>query len=247
MQNNSQTDTSGHARRQDEEVVVVSLGGSIVSPDGPDTRFLRSFRQLVLEYLEDARKKLILVIGGGGPARKYQAAYREVIGYEGDPDEADWIGITATRLNAQLLRGIFRDLCDTDVVTDPTAAPEFSSRMMIAAGWKPGFSTDFDAVLLAGEFGASTVLNLSNISQVYTADPRTDPAAVPLEKVTWGEFRKIVGDDWSPGRNLPFDPVATRKAAELGLRVIVADGKNLPNLMAILGGQDFFGTTIGPG
>jgi uridylate kinase len=228
------------------DTVVVSLGGSIVAPDGVDTEFLKSLRQCVHAYLEKPGRKLVMVVGGGGPARRYQNAYREISADKSDADEADWIGITATRLNAQLLRAVFRDLCCDDVVTDPTAAPPVSGRILVAAGWKPGFSTDFDAVLLAERFGASTVLNLSNIAQVYTADPKQDPDARPLNTVSWREFRRIVGDEWVPGKNVPFDPVASRKAEELKLRVIAADGKNLENVTAILEGRAFFGTTIGP-
>jgi uridylate kinase len=117
---------------------------------------------------------------------------------------------------------------------------------MIAAGWKPGFSSDFDAVLLAEKFGADTVINLSNISKVFTADPKLDPSAKPIDAIDWTGFRKIVGEEWAPGKNLPFDPVATRRAQELGLKVIVAAGKDLANMRALLTGGSFVGTAIGP-
>ena len=115
----------------------------------------------------------------------------------------------------------------------------------MAAGWKPGFSTDFDAVVLAERFGAKTVVNLSNIAQVYTDDPKKNPDAKPLVSATWPEFQKIVGTEWNPGLNAPFDPIATKKAADLGLTVVVAAGSNLPNLDKILRDEPFFGTTIG--
>jgi uridylate kinase len=152
----------------------------------------------------------------------------------------------ATRLNAQLVKGLLGSLCPQDVVTDPTSLSVFAGKALVAAGWKPGFSTDYDAVLLAERFGADRVLNLSNIAKVYTADPRTDPRARPIDSISWADFRAIVGDEWSPGKNLPFDPVATRKAAELGLSVICAAGRDLDNLRRILEGQSFVGTLIGP-
>ncbi|WP_455382735.1 UMP kinase [Salinispira pacifica] len=225
---------------------VISLGGSIVAPQDVDVPFVRQLSKLVRTYLEaNAERRLIFVVGGGGPARAYQRAYREIAG-DGVESEQDWIGIAATRLNGQLVKAIFQDLCDDPVVTDPTASIEFSGRILVAAGWKPGFSTDYDAVLLAKRFGADAVINLSNIEKVFTSDPRKNPDARPLDRVTWSDFRKLVGDRWNPGANHPFDPVATRKAAELQLRVIVAAGKNLPNLEAILEERDFTGTQIGP-
>jgi uridylate kinase len=226
---------------------VLSLGGSIVAPESPDPAFLASFMTLVREHLAvSPERRLIIVVGGGGPARLWQRAYRESGGLPENHDAQDWIGVMATRLNAQLVKALFAELCPQEVVTDPTSLSIFMGRVLVAAGWKPGFSTDYDAVLLAERFGAGRILNLSNIAKVYTDDPRTNPAARPLDAVSWADFRAIVGDEWSPGKNTPFDPVATRKAAELGLSVICAAGRDLDNLRSILEGESFVGTTIGP-
>ena len=101
-------------------------------------------------------------------------------------------------------------------------------------------------MLLAENLGARTVINLSNIARIYSADPKKDPDAVPLDKLTWSEMKKLVGDTWTPGKNVPFDPVATKKAAELGLKVITAEGRDISNLEKILEEKPFFGTTITP-
>ena len=106
---------------------------------------------------------------------------------------------------------------------------------------------DIVAVRLAESLGAMTVINLSNIRQIYTADPKTNADATPLTELSWDEFFGIAGGDWIPGKTTPFDPVASRRAAELSMKVIVADGRDLDNLDAILEGADFLGTTIGPG
>jgi uridylate kinase len=226
---------------------VLSLGGSIVAPEGPDAPFLASFVQLAREHLAASpERRLIVVVGGGGPARAWQRAFREAGGAGEDHEAQDWVGIMATRLNAQLVKALLGPLCPQEVVTDPTSLFIFMGRVLVAAGWKPGFSTDFDAVLLAERFGADRVLNLSNIAKVYSADPRVDPSARPLDSISWPDFRAIVGEEWSPGKNVPFDPVAARKAAELGLLVICAAGRDLDNLRRILEGDSFAGTTIGP-
>ena len=226
---------------------VLSVGGSIVAPEFPDTDFVKRFVEMTKSYLEANKEdRLILVVGGGGPARIYQKAFRDVTGTapDGDVMAADWIGIMATRLNAQFVKACFGNLCQDDVVTDPTAALKFTGRVLVAAGWKPGFSTDNDAVLLAEKFDADTVVNLSNIEKVYTDDPRKNPDAKPLDTISWADFRKMVGDEWVPGKNCPFDPIASKKAAEMGLTVICAGGKNIANTQAILEGKDYTGTTI---
>lgn len=230
-----------------KNIKILSVGGSIVAPGNPDVSFIKEFKEAITGYLEeDSRRRLVFIIGGGGPARQYQKAYREILDTVSDPTEQDWIGIMATRLNAQLVKGVFSGYCSHKVVTDPTSITSFDGSILVAAGWKPGFSTDNDSVLLAENLGADTVINLSNIAKVYSADPKVDPDAVPLDTLTWAEMRKLVGDTWIPGKNVPFDPVATGKAAELGLRVITAEGRDIPNLKKILAGETFFGTTIGP-
>lgn len=229
---------------------VLSLGGSIVAPEAPDAAFLAAFRALIGRHLAvDPARRLIIVVGGGGPARLWQKALREAASQDGisaSSEAQDWVGIMATRLNAQLVKALCGELAPQEVVIDPSAIEIFMGRVLIAAGWKPGFSTDFDAVILAEKFGANTVVNLSNIAKVYTDDPRVRPDAKPIDSISWKDFRSLVGDEWVPGKNTPFDPVASRKAAELGLRVICAAGRDLPNLESLLEGRDFIGSVIGP-
>jgi uridylate kinase len=223
---------------------VISLGGSLIVPDKVDRGFLKQFQVLISEFLcENPEEKIILVCGGGGTAREYQSAYREIT-EKPSHDSEDWIGIAATKLNAALLKHLFADFCKQEVMENPTIVPEFGGRILIASGWKPGFSTDFDAVLLAGHFSAKEVINLSNIEKVYTADPKIDPDARPIDRISWAGFKTIVGETWVPGKNLPFDPIATKKASELNLRVIIASGKNIENTGNILNGKDFTGTVI---
>jgi uridylate kinase len=254
---------------------VISLGGSIIAPGGVDVPFLRALRRTLVGYLEvDAERRLILVCGGGAPARDYQRAYREVLAGEersgspgtpgtpaagqpagspsgagptaADPEAQDWIGIAATRLNAELIRQLLPRYCVERVIIDPVEVSVFPGRVLVAAGWKPGFSTDYDAVLLAEKFQADTLLNLSNIARVYEADPKTHPDARALERMSWAQLQALVGDTWTPGQNVPFDPVATAYAARIGLKVVVAAGRDTGNLLAILDGERFVGTVIGP-
>jgi uridylate kinase len=234
---------------------VLSLGGSIVAPpEGPDTRFIHHFRASLEIWLKaDSSRRIILVIGGGGPARAYQNALREFWRLRGETPsggalkdaDLDWLGIAATKINAQFVKATMGELCADDVVTDPSGPIVFTGRVLVASGWKPGFSSDYDAVLLAERFGASTLLNLSNIAKVYTADPKLDPSARPIDKISWEEFRAMVGSAWKPGANLPFDPIASARAQEKGITVICAAGRNIPNTIAILEGRSFEGSTIG--
>ncbi|MGP1416017.1 MAG: UMP kinase [Treponema sp.] len=230
-------------------MVVLSVGGSIVSPGNPDIEFVINFASVIKKYLsKDEKRKVILTIGGGGIARSYITSYKEIrmgLSLEASSYDGDMIGIMATRLNAELIRATFAEYSPQPVVYDPTAIEEFEGRILIAAGWKPGFSTDTDAVILANRFSSNMVVNLSNITKVYTADPKKNPDAKPIDKISWEDFIKMVGTKWEPGKNVPFDPIASLKAQEAGIKVICANGKDITNLENILENKDFIGTVIG--
>ncbi len=226
------------------KVTILSLGGSIVAPEGVDSAFLKRFKNAISDFLEERKdEKLILTVGGGAPARIYQKAAREIDDSIAS-DKLDWLGIRATHLNGELVKAVFSGYVEDDLVTDPRVEIPFTGRILVAAGWKPGFSTDTDAVYLARKFGAKKVINLSNIRKVYTDDPKLNADAKPLDRISWDDFRKMVGSEWSPGKNTPFDPVASKIAAEEGMSVICADGRNIENLIAILKDEPFEGTTI---
>jgi uridylate kinase len=159
-------------------------------------------------------------------------------------EEMDFVGIAATKLNAQLIKSFLGKDCNNVIVSDPTTKLDFSEKFLIASGWKPGFSTDFDAVMLANNFGAKRVINLSNIDYAYDKDPRKFPDAERIESISWEGFIKIVGSEWNPGLNAPFDPIASKKAKGLGLRVDILNGKNLGNLAKCLDNEKFIGTRI---
>lgn len=118
--------------------------------------------------------------------------------------------------------------------------------VVVAAGWKPGWSTDYCAVLVAKDYHVNTVINMSNIEMVFDRDPKKDPKATPIEKTNWPYFRSLVGDNWTPGMNVPFDPIASKLAEQIDLTLIVLQGDNLDNLEKVFAGKKFTGTVVTP-
>jgi uridylate kinase len=220
--------------------IVLSLGGSAIVPESINASFLNDFKTLITGFVSEGNRAII-VCGGGMTARKYQQGLKDII--TPSPESLDWLGIYATRINALLIKEMFGSLAYGSIITDPTQKIITSLPIMIASGWKPGFSSDMDAVLLAEQFNASEVINISNIEYVYDKDPKKHPSAKKLETISWSEFRKIVGDSWIPGLNMPFDPIAAKKAHELKLKVIVLN-MNLENLRSCINDDSFNGTTI---
>jgi uridylate kinase len=229
-----------------ENIIIISLGGSIIyDKKGLNVNFLRKFDHFIRKQVK-AGKRFLIVCGGGLVCRKYQTASRAVIGTISSYD-IDWVGIQATRINAHLLRTIFKDIAAPRIINEYSYKQTVGDwPIIICSGWKPGWSTDYDAVLLARDFGAKIILNLSNIDMVYDKNPSKYPDAKPVLKTNWGYFRRLVGDKWEPGLNVPFDPVASKLAEKLGLVVIIVRGDDFTNLEKIFADKKFKGTVIGP-
>ena len=116
--------------------------------------------------------------------------------------------------------------------------------MILAAGWKPGFSTDYDTVLLARHLGITKIINLSNISYIYDKDPNKFDDAQKIEEMSWEEFRKMFTEGWKPGMHAPLDPIAAEFAEREDLEVVTMNGNDLSNLKNYLNDDKFEGSVI---
>lgn len=227
------------------ETVVISVGGSLIVPDQIDVTFLASLKLLIEEEIALGRR-FVIIAGGGKTARRYQEAVRAVS--ELAPEDIDWIGIHATRLNGHLLRTTFRSVAHPTMITNPDEVLDVprETPLIIAAGYRPGASTDLRAVQIAKLRGATKLVNLSNIDYVYTGDPKRDPTATPIPDISWPAFRQMIPKDWDPGLSSPFDPVAARTAEAYQLEVAIINGGNLDELRKYLRSESFQGTKIHP-
>jgi uridylate kinase len=216
----------------------------MIVPDHIDTGFLATLKDFIETQTTTHGRRFIIIAGGGRTARRYQDAAAEVSDLT--PDDLDWMGIHATRLNGHLLRTVFRDTAYPVVITNPDEVLDISpnEQVIIAAGYRPGCSTDLRAIQIAMRVGASKVINLSNTDYVYTDNPHTNPDAVKLEEITWSEFRKLIPDEWAPGLSTPFDPIAAREAEAHGIEVAQINGAKLAALVDYLDGKPFIGTRI---
>jgi uridylate kinase len=222
-------------------VTVISLGGSTVVPEVPEGGFVKNFCDLIRERVK-AGRRFVIVVGGGRTSRNYHKALQDA--GNSNSDDNDWIGIYATHLNAELVRLALGPLAHPDIVKDPTKKVSWKSEVLVGGGWKPGRSTDYDAVLLAEMFGAKSLINVSNIDYVYTADPKKDPGAKPIEKISWADLIAMLPAEWSPNLSAPFDPIAARLAETQKLSVSIVNGSSLQNVSLALDGAAFKGTVI---
>lgn len=222
---------------------IISVGGSIIIPKtGFDISFLKKFRTLILNEVKKGAR-FILVIGGGATCRAYQQAAAKVV--KMTSEDLDWIGIHATIFNAEFVKFLFQEHAYDRVIRNPAQEIKTNKPIIIGAGFKPGHSTDMDAVLLARRHGATDIINLSNIDYIYDKDPNKHADAKKIESITWADFRKrIIGNAWRPGKNVPFDPIASKEAERGGLYVSIVNGTNITEVKRALQGKKFAGTII---
>jgi uridylate kinase len=220
-----------------KKTIIISLGGSVIVPDKVDTKFLKSFKKVIDKY----KYKFVIICGGGKTARYYQKAASAIT--KQSNEYLDWLGIHATKINAWFLKAIFGKDAEKLIVENPTKKVKFTRKILIAGGWKPGWSTDYDAVLLAKNLKIGTIINMSNIDYVYDRDPKKNKNAKKIKSICWKHFRKIVGSKWKAGLNKPFDPVAAKEAEKSKLKVIII-GKNLKNFENLLNDKKFEGTVV---
>ena len=224
------------------KTLIVSLGGSVIVPNEVDTIFLKKFRALIFNFIKGGGRAVI-VAGGGGTNKKYNQAAQKAAKIKNV--DLDWLGIAATKLNAELIRVIFGKMAYEKVVVNPTVKIKTNKKIIVAAGWMPGCSSDNDAILWAKNLGAKKVINLSNIDYVYDKDPHKFKDARPLKNLEWAEYRKMVGSKWIPRMHAPFDPIASQLAEKWGMEVIIIKGHNLNNLRSFLQGKEFKGSILG--
>ncbi len=223
------------------KIFVIALGGSVIMPGKINSRFLRNFRKLILKQLKKGNQ-FIIVAGGGKIARSYQAAAAKItrLSYE----DMDWLGIHSTRLNAHLLRTIFKKEADPVVVDSEKKPIKLDGKVIIASGWRPGWSTDYIAIRIAKKIGSQSAIIAGRPAFVYTKDHQKYKDAKPIRRISWRDYRKLIGSRWIPGLSSPVDPIGAKAAQKWRIKAIIVKGTNLKNLKNLLEGRKFVGTII---
>lgn len=226
-----------------KKTVIISLGGSIISHEVGkiNVEFLKKFRKLILKFLKNGFK-FIIIPGGGKVCRLYQSAAAQI--NQVTNEDKDWIGIHSIRLHAHFLRTIFRGVAYPVVFDNPEKNLPKIWKLLIGSAWRPGSSSDYDAVLMAKKIGAKEIINAGSATFVFDKDPGKFKNAKFFREISWPSYRKIVGSKWTPGMKSPFDPIASRLAQKLKIRVLILKGAELSELEHALTGKKFQGTII---
>ena len=225
-------------------VISISVGGSIMSPHDADPGFIKKLASL---FLKKARKhRLILVVGGGTPARKYIELCRRLGADESFLDE---VGIRGTRMNASILLAAVHEKAYPRVADDLDEAVNASHRfpIVVMGGTHPGHTTDAVTVFMGERTRADRIIITTNVAGVYTADPKSHPDAKLIERLTPQKLIEIVGSmPHEAGSKGVMDPLGAKLVARSKITTYVLDGRDLKNLDAAIEGRKFRGSVIAP-
>ena len=211
--------------------VVLSLGGSVLIPTLGEHRIAR-YAAVLKEIAGYAQ--IYVVVGGGGEAREYITAAREIGCSEA---AADQVGIAVTRINAMLLAGALGDAACPLIAGSQAEAMAWGAtgRIVLMGGVTPAQTTDAVAAVLAEWCRADLMVNLTSVDGIYTADPKIDPAAERLDRLTPEKLLEIVGNgSLMAGENTVMDMIAAKVIQRSGIPLLVIDGRDPENLSRAL-------------
>ncbi|MDN7023669.1 UMP kinase [Methanoculleus sp. FWC-SCC1] len=226
------------------KTIVISLGGSVLVPT-LESHNIERYVAVLKKIAEKCR--VFVVVGGGGEARRYIGAARQ-LGV--DETTSDELGILVTRLNARLLIAGLGAAAYPRVAEDYTQAKEFSGagRIVVMGGVTPAQTTDAVSAVLAEGVSADLLINATSVDGIYSADPKKDAGAVRHERLTPAGLLDIITQSrLDAGANTVLDIVAGKVVERSGVPLLVLDGRDPENLSrAVLEGQ-YMGTLVGTG
>lgn len=222
-----------------KQSIVISLGGSVVVAEETPSSFFSELTSLIQRFKQ--MYTIYLVIGGGGPARRYIKRGRTLKLTE---DQLDELGIMITRVNARLLSFILETGQDT-IPESTQEALTYDLPIILMGGTNPGHSTDFVGAELAAQTKAYRYVIATNVDGVYDKDPRTYTDALFLPRIHINDLLTQYGPQWNTaGSNMVIDGPALQLIKDQNIQTCVINGNNLKELAHILEKKPFYGTEI---
>ncbi len=216
--------------------LVLSLGGSVF--EGSAER-IKSFAAVLDEI--SSENELFVVVGGGKLARELIRKARELGANE---TMCDYLGIAVTRINAMLLAYAMKNSAKR-IPENFIEAQELSKdyRAVVMGGTFPGHTTDATSALLAEFVNADLFLNATSVDGVYSEDPKKNPNARKLERLTPAELVKLIANSsMEAGANVVMDLLSAKIIERSRIKTVIFKGEP-ENILRVLKGERI-GTVI---
>ncbi|NHJ13999.1 MAG: UMP kinase [Candidatus Thorarchaeota archaeon] len=216
---------------------VLKIGGSLLYDDKGHINLdrIRAYSEVVADVVGNGHE-LVIVVGGGKPARIFISAARTLGATEA---QCDWLGIKVARNNAELLCAALGNLAYPKIVEslDELETVVGQGRVVLMGGLTPGQSTNAVAALAAESIKADLLMNATNVNGVYDRDPKTE-GAVKLDVVDVDQLDRILlGSGTRAGEYKLFDPVAIRVVGRSKIPTVIFNGNDPSAISRLLNGE----------
>lgn len=216
---------------------VLKIGGSLIYDS--EMRLNSSFFNKFVPWINEARSRydhLVLIVGGGTMSRHL---VEQVKPYAHNEKDLHRIGMEVTVTNAVILSSVIKE---ADVIVPKTLGEALEAvvgdkrQIIVTGGFKPGWSTDMDAAVMADIVDVDKVYKLSNIDSIYTKDPRNNPNARSIRDMSWREYFTQFGITMEgvpsdkPGLHVPIGTYASQFSARKGISFFVSGGDNIAKM-----------------
>ena len=210
--------------------VVLKIGGSLLYDKDGQVRIdrLREYAVSIKSLVKDGHS-LVVVVGGGKPARVYISAARLLGANEA---QCDWLGIKAARNNAELLCAALGDIAYPKIIDDYDELEVAINlgKVVLLGGMVPGQSTNAVAAASAELVQADMLFNATNVDGVYDRNPE-EKGAKKLDSVNITQLREILSTEGTKaGQYNLFDPVAIGIVERSKIPTVIFNGNNPENL-----------------
>ena len=228
----------------EKEVVVISLGGSLVYPSSlkePDVKYLEKFEKF-LDKLEE-HHKVVILCGGGYPARSYmiplQKRYKDQI-------YITVVGVATTRLNALFVAKFLKANQEIPETKHEVKKLLETNKVVVCGALEvgPKQTTDSNAAdvaaLLNGKFA-----NLTDVKGLYDKDPKKNKDAKFTKEISFEDFNEIVSKiKFKSGQHFVLDQTAAKTVYAHKVPTAIIKGTSFKSIENFIKGNDFDGTLI---
>lgn len=216
--------------------IVVRIGGSVVA--NPINTELMSKYAGIIKAVKQQGHEVAVVVGGGALARQFIGIAKEL---NLDMNAQDEIAISCSRLFAQLfLKKLGGIACSKVAITlDDAAECLDQGKVVVMGGLKPGITTDTVAMLVAERVNAELLVKGTDQNGVYDKDPRKNPDAVKLDRLSVEDLAKVFEhNEHKAGIHQVIDPEAIKVLNRKRLKLVVVNGFVPENILAAIEGKN---------
>lgn len=209
---------------------VLKIGGSLLYDEDGQVRIdrLREYANSIKSLVKNGHS-LVVVVGGGKPARIFITAARELGANEA---QCDWLGIKLARNNAELLCAALGEYAYPKIIDDYDELEVAINlgKVVLLGGMVPGQSTNAVAAASAELIQADMLFNATNVDGVYDRNPK-EKGAKKLDSVDIATLRGILSSEGTKaGQYNLFDPVAIGIVERSKIPTVIFNGNSPENL-----------------